>query len=183
MALSGSANKQLVASLTAEGVAAVGVSGEDASLLAACAFNAAVLGRVGVPVHVNVALLHALLAHNFLPVISPLACDVDATHGSALNVNADDAAAAIASALDADELLLISDVPGVIVEGVTAATLSGDEAAQAVESGIATGGMATKLRAALDALRRGVPQVRIGGLDALLDPSLGTILLATPQLA
>ncbi|MBK5187049.1 MAG: hypothetical protein JJD97_02330, partial [Gemmatimonadaceae bacterium] len=64
-----------------------------------------------------------------------------------------------------------------------ASALSGDEAAHAIESGIATEGMATKLRAALDALRRGVPRVRIGGLDALRHPALGTTLAATPQLA
>ena len=70
-----------------------------------------------------------------------------------------------------------------IVGGVAAATLSVGEAEWAVESGIATEGMATKLRAALDALKRGVPQVRIGGLDALLDSTLGTTLVGAPQLA
>ena len=103
--------------------------------------------------------------------------------GAALNVNGDDAAAAIAVSIEADELLLVSDVSGVIVGGVAAATLSASEAEWAVEREIATEGMATKLRAALEALRRGVPQVRIGGLDALLDASLGTTLVASPQLA
>jgi acetylglutamate kinase len=64
-----------------------------------------------------------------------------------------------------------------------AQSLTVDEAAYAIESGIATDGMATKLRAALDALHRGVPQVRIGGLDALSSPGLGTTLLAATQLA
>jgi acetylglutamate kinase len=98
-------------------------------------------------------------------------------------VNADDAAAAIAASMEAEELLLISDVSGVMIDGATAMSLSEDEAARAIESGIATEGMATKLRAALDALRRGVPQVRIGGLGALLDPTKGTTLVATAQLA
>jgi acetylglutamate kinase len=183
MALSGAANKQLVASLSAEGIDAVGISGEDASLLVARAIDAEALGRVGAPVQVNVALVRMLLAQRYLPVISPVARDGDAVHGGALNVNADDAAAAIASALDAEELLLVSDIPGVIVNGLAAATMSLDDATEAVERGIATDGMATKLRAAVDALKRGVPQVRIGALDALLDPTLGTTLLATPQLA
>jgi acetylglutamate kinase len=183
MALSGIANKRLVASLSAEGVAAVGISGEDGSLLVARMMNAAVLGRVGEVAQVNDALLRTLLGAGFLPVISPVARDGDAVFGNALNVNADDAAAAIAASLEADELLLISDVRGVIIDGVAAWSLSGDEALHAIEAGIATEGMATKLRAALDALRRGVSRVRIGGLDALLDPALGTTLHAATQLA
>jgi acetylglutamate kinase len=183
MALSGIANKRLVASLSAEGVAAVGISGEDGSLLVARMMNAAVLGRVGEVAQVNDALLRTLLGDGFLPVISPVARDGDAVSGSALNVNADDAAAAIAASLEADELLLVSDVCGVIIDGVAAWSLSGDEALHAIEAGIATAGMATKLRAALDALRRGVTRVRIGGLDALLDPALGTTLHASTQLA
>ena len=183
MALSGAANKQLVGYLSTEGIAAVGLSGEDGSLIVARVLDAERFGQVGVPVGVNEGVLCALLAGGYLPVISPLARDYESTSGGALNVNADDAAAAIAHAMGADELLLVSDVPGVVVDGIAAATLSSDEAAQAIENGIATEGMATKLRAALDALRRGVPAVRIGGLDALLDPTLGTTLLATPQLA
>jgi acetylglutamate kinase len=183
MALSGSANKQLVSSLTAAGVAALGLSGEDASLLCARVLDAARFGRVGTPTDVNVTLLRTLLQSGYLPVISPLARDVDAPNGGALNVNGDDAAAAIAAALDAEELLLISDVPGVIVDGSPVATLLADAAADAVTTGIATGGMATKLRAALEALELGVPMVRIGGIDALGDPALGTMLVATPQLA
>ncbi|HEY8793879.1 MAG TPA: acetylglutamate kinase [Gemmatimonadaceae bacterium] len=183
MALSGVANKQLVSYLSTEGIAAVGLSGEDGSLIVARVLDAERFGRVGVPVEVNEGIVRTLLAGGYLPVISPVARDGESASGGALNVNADDVAAAIALAMDADELLLVSDVPGVFVDGIAAATLSSDEAAQAIEGGIATEGMATKLRAALDALRRGVPTVRIGGLDALLDPTLGTTLLATPQLA
>jgi acetylglutamate kinase len=183
MALSGVANKQLVSSLSTEGIEAVGVSGEDGELLVACALDAEVLGKVGRVVQVNDALLRTLLDGGYLPVISPVSSDGGSIEGGALNVNADDAAAAIAASLEADELLLVSDVSGVMVGGVSAATLSVGEAEWAVESGIATEGMATKLRAALDALQRGVPQVRIGGLDALLDPTLGTTLVAAPQLA
>jgi acetylglutamate kinase len=183
MALSGVANKQLVSSLSAKGIAAVGISGEDASLLVAEAIDEEVFGRVGAPVDVRHALLLTLLAAGYLPVISPVACDGESQLGAALNVNADDAASAIAAALEAEELLLISDVPGVLIDGTTAATMSGDEALLAVESDIATDGMALKLRAALDALARGVPRVRIGGLDTLTDESRGTTLVATPQLA
>jgi acetylglutamate kinase len=183
MALSGVANKRLVASLSAEGIAAVGISGEDGSLLIARPMNAAVLGLVGEVVEVNDALPRTLLAAGFLPVISPVARDGSSVSTGALNVNADDAAAAIAASLGAEELLLISDVDGVLIDGSAATSLSADEAAGAIERGIARDGMATKLRAALSALHGGVPQVRIGGLAALQDPTLGTTLLATPQLA
>jgi acetylglutamate kinase len=181
MALSGVANKQLVDSLGTKGIPAVGVSGEDGSLILARALNAPVLGRVGAPVEVRDSLVRALLANGFLPVIAPVSRDIDATGGGALNVNGDDAAAAIACALDADELLLVSDVPGVMVDGAALPMMSPSDAMDAIDGGIATRGMATKLRAALDALGRGVQQVRIGGIDALLDPTLGTTLLATPQ--
>ena len=180
MALSGVANKQLVDCLSTEGISAVGVSGEDASLIVAHPLDAPRLGRVGTPVEVNDGLLHTLFAAGHLPVVSPVSRDGSAT-GGALNVNADDAAAAIACALDADELLLVSDVPGVLVNGAPVRSMSYDDASDALEHGIATEGMATKLRAALDAMDRGVPRVRIGGLDSLSHPTLGTILLATPQ--
>ena len=163
MALSGVANKRLVSSLGALGAPAVGISGEDGSLLVARAMNAAVLGRVGEVSQVNDALPRALLAAGVLPVISPVA--------------------AIAASFDAEELLLISDVRGVMIDGAMAQSLTVDEAAYAIESGIATEGMATKLRAALEALHRGVPRVRIGGLDALSGPGPGTTLLAATQLA
>ena len=182
MALSGVANKRLVASLSAAGIPAVGVSGEDGSLLIGRVMNASVLGRVGEVVAVNDELPRALLAAGFLPVISPVAQD-GASAGEALNVNADDAAAAIAASVEAEELLLISDVEGVIIEGEAATSLSAAEAEYAIDNGIAKDGMATKLQAALDALRRGVPQVRIGSLDALQNPMAGTTLAATPQLA
>lgn len=183
MALSGVANKQLVSSLSAKGIPAVGISGEDGSLIVAHTMDAATLGRVGAPTDVDPDVICTLLAGGFLPVISPVSRDGDARSGGALNVNADEAAAAIAATMDAEELLLISDVSGVIIDGVAASTLSGDEAAHAIERGIATEGMATKLRAALEALKRGVPAVRIGGLEALLDSTLGTTLLAATQLA
>ena len=183
MGLSGVANKALVACLSAKGLLAVGISGEDGSLLVARAMDAAVLGRVGAVTMVREEVLRTLLAGGFLPVVSPVARDGDAAEGDALNVNADDAAAAIAGALDADELLLISDVPGVLVDGVATGWLSREDAERAIESGIATSGMATKLRAALAALQGGVRQVRIGGLDAILDDASGTMLAAAAQLA
>lgn len=182
MALSGAANKRLVARLTASGVPAVGLSGEDAGLLGAHLDVEAGMGRVGVPAWVDVRLLRHLLAGPYLPVLSPLARDLDAADGNALNVNGDDAAAAIAAALDADELLFVADVPGVLLGGSPVSRLEADEAAAAIASGAANGGMAAKLQAGVAALERGVARVRIGDLDALLDPARGTTLAPSRSL-
>ena len=172
MVLSGLANKRLVSAITREGVEAVGVSGEDASLLLAEAADPAALGRVGRVRRVNVRFLWELLDGAFLPVVSPLATAHDGS--GALNVNGDDAASAVAVALDADELLLVADVPGVLLGGEPAATLDEAAARAAIASGEAGGGMAAKLEAALAALAHGVPRVRIGDLAALGDPARGT---------
>ena len=97
-----------------------------------------------------------------------------------LNVNADQAAAAIAAALNAQELLFVSDVPGVTVDGITQPTLAAAEIETMIEGGVATGGMAAKLRAASQALGAGVRAVRIGDLDMFEHATAGTRLLAVP---
>jgi len=182
MALSGAANKQLVARLVAAGVPAVGISGEDGALLGAERLAGGSLGRVGAPARVEARLLAHLLDGGYLPVVSPLGRDVAAADGAALNVNGDDAAAAIAAALDAEELLFISDVAGVMVDGAAASSLDVDDATAAIAQGVAVGGMAAKLQAGIAALERGVPRVRIGDLDALCDPGRGTTLVPTRSL-
>jgi acetylglutamate kinase len=185
MALSGGVNKELVARLTAAGVPAIGLSGEDAGLLGARRLGDADLGMVGEPAWVDVALLRHVLAGSYLPVVSPLARDLDAEAGvsRALNVNGDDAAAAIAVALEADELLFVSDVPGVKdAVGAVIRQLDADEALTAISTGTATGGMVAKLSAAMSAMERGVGRVRIGDFDALLDPARGTVLAPSRSL-
>lgn len=178
MVLSGSANKRLVAALTAAGTRAVGVSGEDGGLLRARTALGAPLGRVGERVEADATLLRDLLAHGWLPVVSPLARDADSRTGDGLNVNGDDAAAAVARALGADELVFVADVAGVMVDGELLPSLSADDAARLVERGVAAGGMAAKLQAGFGARAGGVPRVRIAGLAALEEPSGGTTLLS-----
>jgi acetylglutamate kinase len=173
MALSGSANQRLVSLLVGSGVPAVGVSGEDAGLLLAEATQRDTLGEVGTPSMVQPALLTHLLAGGFCPVVSPLARDVD-HRAAALNVNGDDAAAAIAVAVHATELLLVSDVDAVRLADGPAHALTAEQARDAIATGVAAGGMAAKLSAALDALTRGVASVRIGALSAIHDPNAGT---------
>jgi acetylglutamate kinase len=96
------------------------------------------------------------------------------------NVNADHAAAAVASALHAEELLFVSDIPGVEIDGVAQPTLAAAEVESMIELGVATDGMAAKLRAAAQALGAGVRAVRIGDLDMFASATAGTRLLAAP---
>ncbi len=176
MALSGSANKRLVAALSDVGVAAVGLSGEDAGLLCATPLDRAQFGFVGTPSAVNVALLRLLLQGGYLPVVSPVSRSDDASVGPVLNVNGDDVASAIAVALGADELLLVSDVAGVMVRGATIGSLDADEAQALIDDGTAAGGMAAKLDSALAALEGGVTRVRISDIAAIGAPDRGTVL-------
>ena len=180
MTLSGVVNKRLVAAFVAHGIPAVGVSGEDAALLTAEPIDAATMGRAGEPVHANVHLVQHLLQGGFLPVISPLARDGRSETGDALNVNGDDAAAAIAAALQATELLLIADVPGVLDQGEVIGTLDGDRMRALVAAGTVTSGMIAKLDASQRACAAGVP-VRIGDLDAVADSNAGTRIVAATE--
>ena len=176
MGLSGSANKRLVSALVSCSVPAVGVSGEDAALLTAAPLDPERLGCVGDPRQVNVELLQHLLEGGYLPVVSPLSRgETAATDAVALNVNGDDAAAVIAAALEADELLLVADVAGVLVDGCVVLELAPIGAGQLIANGAASGGMVAKLEAALAALASGVARVRIGDVSAIHDPTRGTV--------
>ncbi len=183
MALSGSANKRLVATLVGGGVNAVGLSGEDAALISAAPMDTERLGFVGVPKLVNVAFLRHLLSGGYLPVISPVSRDGSGTLGSALNVNGDDAAAAIAVALGAVELLLVSDVEGVMCGGRAIAELTPDDARALIADGTAGGGMRAKLQAAIAAVEGGVPMVRVSDIAAIHDLARGTVIAATRDIS
>lgn len=182
MVLSGTANKRLAAVLQSAGVRAVGVSGEDGGCLTAHVASGAPLGRVGERVRADVTLLRDLQTAGWLPVVSPLARDGDDAKGLGLNVNGDDAAAAIAIAFAADELVFVADVDGVIVDGSVRATLTHDDAMDLISRGVAAGGMAAKLQAGYAALDQGVARVRIAGL-ASLGNALGTTLISTHSVA
>jgi len=184
MVLGGPINRNVVGALRLAGLDAVGLSGVDGGLLTAELLPGG-FGHVGKITAVRVALLHSLLLAGLTPVIAPMAPgsggDVGSGGGGAdvpFNVNADDAAAAIAGALQATELLFISDVPGVVVEGVPQPTLPVGALDTLIELGIAADGMAAKLRAAAAALEAGTRAVRIGDLRLLGDPTAGTRLLA-----
>lgn len=180
MVLSGATNKRLVARMISGGMQAVGISGEDGGLLQARVADAG-HGRVGGEITADPRLVAHLWSGGFMPVISPLGRDADDPQGSGLNVNGDDAAAAIATALGADELLLIADVPGVLDDGRAPIGQLDDVAARAlITNGTAGGGMAAKLEAGAAAVRGGVQRVRIGDLNAITDTTSGTRLVPSP---
>jgi acetylglutamate kinase len=168
-------NKRLVSSLVSAGIPAVGISGEDAGTIVATAIDPDRLGRAGKPVSVNVELIEALLNAGFLPVISPLASEDGGLPGEALNVNGDDAAAAIAIALGGAELLLVADVAGVLDGGgATMQSIAPTEASELIHHGVINKGMRAKLEAGFAALTGGVGRVRISTLGGLSDPTEGT---------
>ncbi|CAN5908637.1 acetylglutamate kinase [soil metagenome] len=176
MALSGSANKRLVSSLVSLKIPAVGLSGEDAGLIIAIPDDKENLGFVGSPMVVQHQLLDILMAHLYMPVISPVSRCFHPGDGETLNVNGDDAASAIAVALKASELLFVSDVEGVLVDGVVISSLTLADAWQLVDDKIAQGGMAAKLRAAIGAVAGGVERVRISDIAAIEQFDRGTVL-------
>jgi len=179
LVMAGPVNRQVVTALRAAGLDAVGLSGVDGGLLAAQPAPGG-LGHVGEIAGVRVALLESFLLAGLTPVIAPMAPDVSGAAGPPLNVNADDAAAAIAAALGAAELLLVSDVPGVEMDGAVRPALEAGDVETLIELGVAADGMAAKLRAATAALRAGARAVRIGDLRLLDDARAGTRIIRAP---
>jgi acetylglutamate kinase len=171
MVLNGRSNKRIVAALVSAGADAVGLSGEDGGLVTARLAQGGALGHVGEVVGVRADLLGILLAQGLVPVLSPVS---RGPAGAALNVNADEVAAAVAIAVRASELLFVTDVEGVRAGGSVRAELDAAEALDLIARDEAKDGMAVKLRAALDALDRGVAAVRIGKPEAVSRPELGT---------
>ncbi len=167
MVLSGLSNKLIVRALLAAGVTAVGLSGVDGGLLRCRKKQhpTADLGFVGEIVEVNVNLIEQLVGGGFTAVISPISLGTD---GRPYNVNADDAAAAIARALGATVLNFVSNVPGVLQDGTILPQLTISRTEELIATGVITDGMIPKVRAACTAVAQGIPQARIVNLDGLL---------------
>lgn len=179
--LRGFVNARLVAALSAAGVSAVGLGGADGDLLRAERFDPR-LGAVGRVTRVNARLLMDLAAAGHVPVVAPIARgDGD----ELLNVNADEAAGAIA-AERGGRLLLLTDVAGVLRGSDVLGALDVDEAERMVADGSAHGGMIPKLRAAIAAARRGCAVQIVDGRDpaavtaALDGTTTGTTVSAAP---
>ncbi len=158
MVLSGVVNKKIVQAINRAGGRAVGLSGKDANLII-CDQTDPELGLVGTPAQMDPGLLRTLFEQSIIPVIAPLGAG---RNGETYNINGDTAAGAIASALKADRLLLLTDVSGVKnTEGDVVTDLTANQIKEMTEDGTIAGGMIPKTQTALDAIASGVRAVVI----------------------
>jgi len=174
MVLAGAVNTRLVVALGLAGVDAAGMSGVDRGLIRVrkLVHLEGDLGRVGQPIAVRTAVLWQALDADVVPVVAPISLGDDGSY----NVNADDAAGAIAAALAQDriagavEVTFVTNVPGVKLDGVVVAQLNAPAIETAITSGAIYGGMIPKVKAALAVLDAGAAQARIvdmAGLEQL----------------
>ena len=165
MVLSGSINKQIVSSINAVGGLAIGLSGKDAGLIRAVKLErkhesdsniekVLDLGFVGEPRRINAKVLETFERSDIIPVIAPIGVGDD---GATYNINADTVAGAVAAAVKAARLLLLTDVTGVLDKSKKLLTeLSSEEALGLIADGTIQGGMIPKIETCLDAVEGGV---------------------------
>ena len=153
MVLSGLINKKIVQAINQQGGQAVGLSGKDANLMY-CKKSKGTLGLVGTPDEVNTEVLHTLFNNGIVPIVSPLGAG---KNGETYNVNGDTSAGAIAAALKADRLLILTDVEGVKDQrGRVISELTFVEIKKMLKNGTIAGGMIPKTETAMRALDGGV---------------------------
>jgi acetylglutamate kinase len=158
MVLSGNVNKKIVQAINNQDGRAVGLSGKDAKLIT-CVQDKPELGLVGTPKDVNPEVIFNLFENDMIPVIAPLGSGID---GETLNINGDTVSGAIAAALKADRLLLLTDVSGVQdKDGSLITELNSNQIKNWINEGIISGGMIPKTETALMALEGGVRGVVI----------------------
>jgi acetylglutamate kinase len=158
MVLSGTVNKRLVQAINKQGGRAVGLSGKDANLVVCDPADPA-LGLVGNPSDINPEVIRTLFENDLIPVIAPLGAG---RNGETFNINGDTVAGAIAGALNADRLLLLTDVSGVKnADGDVLTEMNSDQIRKMTASGVIAGGMIPKTETALAALEEGVKAVVI----------------------
>jgi acetylglutamate kinase len=195
MVLAGSINKQIVGFINEAGGKAVGLCGKDGDMVKARKVTRTVvdpgsrieqivdLGFVGEPERVDTTVLNQILGRDLIPVLAPLATSAD---GTTYNVNADTFAGAIAGALKAKRLLLLTDVPGVLDKSKQLIDrLTADEARRLIADGTISGGMIPKVETCLYALEQGVEGVVILDgrvphavlLELLTDLGAGTLMV------
>jgi acetylglutamate kinase len=162
MVLAGKTNQEVCSLLNSQGGRAVGLSGHDARFMKCEVLKGDKgedLGLVGVPTQVKTSLITTLQSGGFIPVIAPIGVDGE---GRSLNVNADLVAGAVASALKAEKLVLLTDVEGVLGEGgKLVQRLNATEAESEIAAGRIGGGMIPKVRCCLDAISQGVGSAHI----------------------
>lgn len=196
MVLGGTVNKMVAGLINKAGALAVGICGKDGGLIRARKLQRTRvdpgsrieqvidLGFVGEPEHVDVRVIHALTGAGLIPVIAPVGVGAD---GQTYNINADTVAGAVAGALGASRLLMLTDVPGVLDQDKKLMTdLSVDDVAARIADGTITGGMIPKVENCVDAVRRGVKAaVILDGrvphaclLELFIDSGIGTLIHA-----
>jgi acetylglutamate kinase len=158
MVLSGEVNKSIVQAINAQGGQAVGLSGKDANLIL-CEQEDPILGLVGTPRHINPTILNHLFEADMIPVIAPIG---SSDNGETFNINGDTVAGYIAAALNADRLLLLTDISGVTDgDGEVLTELTSKDVRDLIASGVIVGGMIPKTETALKAIEDGVRAVVI----------------------
>ena len=196
MVLAGTVNKHVAGLINRAGALAVGICGKDGGMIRATKLRRTKvdpgsniervldLGFVGEPAHVDVRVIHALTGAGLIPVIAPVGVGDD---GQTYNINADTVAGAVAGALGATRLLMLTDVAGVLDENkVLIPELTVAQVRAGIESGMISGGMIPKVENCVDAVRQGVKgAVILDGrqkhaclLELLTEGGYGTIIRA-----
>lgn len=164
MVLSANVNKNIVQALRNDNINAIGISGKDANLITAKKkiIPEGDIGFAGEITKVDPSIITLLLDNGYLPVISPVSCDIT---GQTLNVNADDAALAIAEGLKVDTLVFITDVDGILLDVHNDKTvinyIDSEKAEDLITKGFIGGGMLPKLKSCVESIKNGVSEVVI----------------------
>ena len=168
MVLSGNVNKEITALLNKNGARAIGVSGKDAGLLQARVLDGGKYGFVGEIKRVNTHVLNGLLDNGLIPVVAPVATDEEA---NSYNINADLCASGVASALNAERVIFLTDTQGILdKDKKLISKLNEAQIVALKKDGTITGGMIPKVDAALDCVKNGVANAHI--LDGRVPHSL-----------
>eukprot|EP00210_Caulerpa_lentillifera_P003203 g3060.t1 len=185
MVLGGRVNKSLVSLIQYLGGKAVGLSGRDGNLIIGRPMLDGALGLTGEVVKINKELLSCVVEQDYIPVVATIATNET---GGALNVNADTVAGEIAGALQAEKLVLMTDVPGVLMDSQDkdsiVRTLDVSTTEEYIKSGVIAGGMIPKVECCMRCLEHGVPAAHIIDgrqkhsllMELLTDEGVGTMI-------
>lgn len=173
MVLSGKVNKSLVQMIHKLGLSAVGLSGKDGGMITVDKkyVNGQDIGYVGTIKKVDIKLINVLLSQDFIPIIAPIGLD---ENGEMYNINADDAACDIASAVEAEKLVFLTDIEGVLLDPNDKNSLISEmtikKANKLIEDGTILGGMIPKIKCCIKSVERNVGKVHI--IDGRVEHSL-----------
>jgi acetylglutamate kinase len=170
MVLSGEINKNITSLLNHHGAKAIGISGKDSSIIKALPKEGGKFGYTGVVTDINAEMINNLLEQGFIPVIAPIADSAEPNHPG-FNINADAAASKIASALNAQKVLFLTDTVGVLnKEGKLLTSLDKDEVQAYKNDGTIAGGMIPKVDSCIEAIHDGVNKAHI--IDGRVEHSI-----------